>query len=358
MNEQAGRKLSGLEGGIAIFVLTVTFKVSILPALLAQEIGTTAVWVLLLSVLADTGISLMCYAVARKGGVQNLPLPRWVKGIVGVVCAIVCIAKTSLYTYEVGSFAVGLLFDTGNYWVLSLAFLAVAGVLAMRGPRGVARTSIVFCALAGVLVVLTTFFVGQEGEGYHLFPLVRADGLGYGLMKQALWMGDGLVFLWVDMRDLSRKSRVWMPVSWVLSCLAVVGFYLVFFYTFGGSAGYIDHAFARTLMKESPHELGAVDWPIILMWLNAVPVVMGYHLGAAAEGIKQVVSKGKTPLLVGASTLLAGVTFALLFGDKNGTDHVTKPLVAILLWGLTALALLMAISGVLHEKSMQKAGQK
>lgn len=347
------RQMSGLGGGIAVFLLLVTFKLNVLPSLLAKEGIGAVVWATACATAVDIVIGVLCYAVARKGGISCLPMPEWGKRTVGALCALFCLAKVALYTYEVGSFASTFLYDTANFWVLSVGFVVASAVLAIKGAKGIARTSIVFCFLAGVLAVLTAFFVGQEGDGYHLFSLLRGDGLGMGLLKHGLWMGDGIVLLFADMRTVPVKGRRWLPIGWALGAVASIGFALVFVYTFGSAAPYIDHAFARTLMKESPHELGAVDWPIILMWLNAVPAVAAYHLTTAAEGLQALVSKGSHGLWVGIATALSIGLFAGVFVNKNGIEYASDPWCSLVAVVLVSVAVVMATSGVLHEKSSQ-----
>ena len=139
-----------------------------------------------------------------------------------------------------------------------------------------------------------------------------------------------------------------------MGAVAVLTFFVMFFYTFGPAGEYIDHAFARTLMKESPHELGAVDWPVILMWLNAVPLVVAYHLNAAAAGLEITVGKGRHQLWATIATASSIGIFAGMFGNKQGTEYASFWGVSVAVFAIVVLGVIFAISGVLHAKSKKK----
>ena len=108
--------------------------------------------------------------------------------------------------------------------------------------------------------------MGFDGDVQNLYPLARPEPLS-GMVKAFVWFGDPCVFL-LSTKSESKKGKGLVIASYVVSLVVVTGFYLLFAYTYGAALKDVGAAFSRVLLaNRSASEIGALDWPIMTVWL-------------------------------------------------------------------------------------------
>lgn len=311
---------------LLIVVLLAAFRVCLLPALLFERCGESAVYAVLLGFGVDAVVTLSALRVASAGGVSNLDIPAPMRRVVSGLLALLCLFKTVLRTYETVQYCTGELFEQAAPYLLALVLLLTSAVLATRGPVGIARTGLIFVLVSVFLAVLALFFFGFEGYGDNLWGLLRPRGLGDGLLYSMSWVGDGVVLAFADTRGdrrvHGRYGYAWLTMGLLL--LGLAAFYVNFVYCYGSAGRYVQFAFIRLLTNGDPEELGAVDWPVSLIWLMAVPLHLSAQFYAGGEGLRVAFSReGRGGHLWSLLALsFAAAAYRLLFADKDGFARV------------------------------------
>lgn len=285
-------KLTRAETGLTVLGLLTTFRISLLPSLLAQSVGDSAFWVALLTVLGDSVLTFVALWLAAKGGLRALPIPSAVKRVLTGGLALFCWFKVAVYLFEVADYCRSEMFDNATAWPIALILVLCITLLAAKGFRGVARTGMVCAAVSLLLLVLALFFMSFNGFGYNLYPLLRPQSVGKGWWQSLLWCGDGAVLALADIREekptFVRRMR-WSVLAMVMSVVGVGIFYALFVYTFGSSGRYVRYAFARMLMNSTSGELGALDWPIVMIWLISAILLLSVLMYGGCEGMRHTV---------------------------------------------------------------------
>lgn len=321
MLDRQYNRLGGVEVGVLLFILLAAFRVCMMPAMLSDFAGESGFYVLLAGLSVDLVVTGASLAVAAHGGVRRLPVPSVVRRVLCALLFALFLFKIALRTYEVVDYCTGELFDHATPLLLTVVLVLTAAILAAKGFRGLARTSLTYLLLVGLLALLSVFFVSFNGYGYNLWPLLRPRKVGEGILRSMLWLGDGAVFLFADVRhDGVKKGYTWGAIAFLFVLVTAVLFYLGFISTYGSAGRYVRYAFVRLLTGGDPEQLGAVDWPVVLIWLTAVPV----HLGALFYALVFALREAVTPAKEGVSfvyyalgAVLSVLAYLLLFRDKD-----------------------------------------
>lgn len=315
-------RLTRAEVGILTFVLLTAFRICLLPAVISEGAGESCVYVILAGMGVDLAVTFVALKVASMGGLANLHIPALAKRIVGGVLALFFFFKVVVHVYEAVNYCVGELFDQATPLLLAVVFVLTAAILASKGFAGVARTGIMFVPVIAFLAVLSVFFAEFGGYGYNLWVLLRPHDVGKGILYSMLWLGDGALFVFADTRaeGAPRKAYRWGLVAFAVALVTMLAFYLNFVYTYGSAGRYVQYAFVRMLTNGDPEELGAVDWPIMLIWLLSVPLYLASLFYAGTEGVRLVATTREHGgfWVHAVSALAVGLCYYFLFADKDG----------------------------------------
>jgi len=354
--------LTRSEVGILLFLLLSTYRICLLPAILSEAAGESAFYVVLAGLGIDVVVCFAALLVASKGGVEALSMPRPVKRALGGVFAVYFLFKTLVRTYEVVHYCVGDLFEQAMPMLLVVVFVITAGLVASKGFAGIARTGIMILLITVFLVGFAAFYAGFCGYGYNLWVLLRPHDVGKGLLYSSLWLGDGAVLAFADTRTTvkPRSQFAWGAMAVAVVLVGMCFFYLNFIYTYGSAGRYVQYAFVRMLTNGDPEELGAVDWPIMLIWLMSVPLHLASQFYAGSEGVRLLLSRrehGGFIYLAGFAVAVV-VAYYFLFADKDGFAALyrTDALSYVLLGLLGVVVLLGAVA--LRRRPKEQANER
>lgn len=351
------------ESAVLLFLLLVAFRICLYPAAVFAACAESGFYAALAGVVVDVAVGGVALSVAARGGLRYAPIAKVAKVVIGGLLCALLVFKVAVHTYEAVQFCVNDLFDQALPVMLAVVFVVTAALMANHGFTGVARTALLFVLGGAALFVLGLFFATFSGYGYNLWVLLRPNGVGKGMLHSSLWVGDSAVLLLADMRaetDAGKRAR-WFAVSAALAVAAIVGFFVNFVYTYGSAGQNVLFAFSRMLTNGDPEELGAVDWPIMLIWLGAVPLHLAMLLSGAAEGLSvalgnRVVRSRWWPIT--GCAVAAVAAYCALFGTKDGFDNLVQSRwLGWTLWSITAAVGLAALIWVLYTNA-RRAKQK
>ena len=340
-------RMTRAEVAICAFMLLTTFRINRLPSVLAEAAGAGGLWVVLVGIAVDLAVLAASLWTARMGGLGALPLHPIAKRILGGLLGLFCLFKGVFYTQDIVGYCMDNLFNQATVWVLVAVGIVMASLLAVKGFAGIGRTALIFGFLSLALVAVSLVFLEPAGETYNLFALFHPFSFGKGFLKSALWMGDGVLFVFADTRENMRAKRRWLwpVIGTVAAVLSIVLFYIDFLYTYGSAGQYIQYAFARMLVNGAPEVIGAVDWPLMLVWLLMVPPVLGLFFYAACEGARQVCGQHKHKgegAVIGCAVLAVGLYAALFYNKDGALRLVESTAVSTVIWCVLLVVCILA----------------
>ena len=324
-------KITRAEATVGLFFALTAFRWCTLPAQLARVAAESMVYAVLAGFAMDVALALLCLGVSRRGGLAALSLRAPLRKGLALLVGVFCLAKVVFYTTEMVMYATADLFDEAMALPLALALLVVAALMSTKGFAGVGRTALVCGGVGAVLLVLVFIFTSYSGYGYNLWVLLRPHGVGQAFWRSMPWVGDGLLFLLVDTSTSVHSLRDYRPVRWgaALAMLLTTVVLLLSVYTYGSAIADVPYTFARLFVNNIPESLGAVDWPMLLLWL----VLAMVHLAnlfcaatAAIGGLPREGARSHWPIAVAYAVAAAG--YIVLHRDKDALSALSGSLAA------------------------------
>ena len=322
-------KITRAEAAVDLFFALLAFRWCTLPQQLASVAGESLFYAVLAGFALDVVLAALCLGVSRRGGLTALPVRPVLTKALSLAVGAFCLFKVVVYTTEVVMYCTADLFDQAMALPLALLVLVVAALLSTKGFAGVGRTALVCSGVGAVLLVLVFVFTSYSGYGYNLWVLLRPTGVAAAFWRSMPWVGDGLLFLLVDTSSSVHNLRDYRPVRWgaalaMLICTVVLGLSV---YTFGSAIVDVPYTFARLFVNNIPESLGAVDWPMLLLWLVLALVHLGNLFCAAVAAIGGVRSDGRRthwPVVVAFALAAAG--YMVLHDNKDALSGLTQSL--------------------------------
>ncbi len=258
--------------GILLFIFTITAKICFLPSIMYNKTQESAFWVLSIFILLEGILAVFAFFIAKNGGLQSEFLPTWLKKVFAAFLFLLYSFKLLAFAFEASVSATNVLFEKSLTIPLYLLLVIGAGIIGAKGFSGIARTSTLFTWSWLFFFIFNLLFLGIKGSDYNLFPLLRPQNLSEGILTSAVWFGDSSILITVSLKE-SRKERklekAIIPVLFAAAAIVLLLFFIILIYTYGSASGSVENAFARILlMNPNADELGAIDWPIIIIWLS------------------------------------------------------------------------------------------
>lgn len=300
---------------ILLFIFTITAKICFLPSIMYNKTKESSFWVLFIFIILEGILALFAYYIAKNGGLQNEYTPTWLKKTFSLLLFILFGFKLLSFAFEASVSATNVLFDGSLTIPLYLLLVIGAGIIGAKGFSGIARTATLFAWGWLFFFIFNLLFLGIRGSGYNLYPLLRPSSIGEGILTSAVWFGDSSILLTLGIKksEKDRKlEKASIPTLFIASSLILLLFFLLLIYTYGSASGSVENAFARVLlMNPNADELGAIDWPIIIIWLSMAIIQTASLFSASRLAYTELFrGKGKKERL---KTTLFYVFFSALF---------------------------------------------
>lgn len=355
-----GNKMTRYEVAACLFFGMLAYRICLLPSFLASIANESMVYALVIGFVLDSILAYLCLEVARKGGLAALPAPAWARRILAIAVGAVCLLKVAVRVAETVTYCTGELFDEAFALPLAVILLLCVAFLSVRGFRGIGRTALVCSGVAALLLVLTFVFSAYSGYSFNLWVLLRPASVGKAFWSSMLWVGDGIFFLFVDTSDTVHCLRDYRParLSLVAAWAVLVVFCFLMVYTYGSAVADVRYAFSRLFVSRNPESLGAVDWPVLLLWILSALVHMGNLFYASCEGLRFAPApngkRGVLPTVLAFFLALGG--YLLLAKDKDALTDLSKTLWANIVLFAVILSAVSAccIVWLWHKKRAQR----
>lgn len=287
--------LSGSEMGVLLFIVMITFKTCNLPSVLFSEAKESGVWSIIFHLVLDAILLVFALYIASLGGIQSKTIPAPVRKIASALLFVFFLFKFTAFSFEATSSTVSVLFENSLIFPIFIAILISTAFLGGKGFTSVGRTALLLAWLALLLLVFNILFISFDGFGFNLYPILRFEKVTSGMLKEAIWFGEPLILMTADLSPkLDKKQKGFVISSYVVSCVILIGFYLLLIFTYGDVSKSVNNAFSRVLtMNKFSNQLGAVDWPIIALWLGASIIHLSCLFCASRQCYIEVVDRNK-----------------------------------------------------------------
>lgn len=369
MNNDVTTRISGKdvlkapETAVLVFILTLTFKTCNLPSVIFSASGESAIWSILIHTLLDgllLGVSLY---VASKGGMQSKSIPTPVRKVGAFLLFFFFLFKFGAFIYESTDSASKVLFENSLIFPIFAIVLIASAYIGSKGFSGIGRVALVFAWISVFIFIFNLFFVGFDGFAYNLYPVLRFENVPKGILKEAVWFGEPLILMTADLSPkFTKKETGRVILAFVLAVIVLEAFYLLIIYTYGELSNSITNAFARVLtMNKYANELGAVDWPIIIIWLISAIIHTSCLFASCKQCFIEVVTKNSQNEFwqkVVFYALILGlpiIFYFTLFDNVTYTQVIGSTAVGIICLIFSyVIPLIIAISSFIKKKNRQK----
>lgn len=369
MNNDVTTRISGKdvlkapETAVLVFILTLTFKTCNLPSVIFSASGESAIWSILIHTLLDgllLGVSLY---VASKGGIQSKSIPTPVRKVGAFLLFFFFLFKFGAFIYESTDSASKVLFENSLIFPIFAIVLIASAYIGSKGFSGIGRVALVFAWISVFIFIFNLFFVGFDGFAYNLYPVLRFENVPKGILKEAVWFGEPLILMTADLSPkFTKKETGRVILAFVLAVIVLEAFYLLIIYTYGELSNSITNAFARVLtMNKYANELGAVDWPIIIIWLISAIIHTSCLFASCKQCFIEVVTKNSQNEFwqkVVFYALILGlpiIFYFTLFDNVTYTQVIGSTAVGIICLIFSyVIPLIIAISSFIKKKNRQK----
>lgn len=351
------------ETAIILFLLMITFKTCNMPAVLYSAAEESGVWCIIIHAVLDAILTCVSLYVASLGGIQSKNIPKGVRKVAAALLLFFFLFKLSAFIYETTTSSSSVLFENSLIFPIFLAILISTAIIGSSGFTVIGRGSLIFGWLSIFMLVFNLFFVGFDGFGYNLFPALRFENVTKGLIKQAVWFGEPLILMTADLsKKYTKKQNALIGGAFAAASLVLIAFYLLLIYTYGNASKSVNNAFSRVLtMNKYSNELGAVDWPMIILWLIAALIHTSCLFSACKQcyvELVEVEKKGLTAKTIIFYILAIGLPLVFYFTVFDNVLYTTvlgSLPVGIITFALGyALPLVVAIAAFIKVKKIKK----
>ena len=271
---------------VLAFMASVTFKVLMLPRYFAGECGRQSWIAMSLMMLLDTAMFAFVYKIACNGGIRNLDIPLWIKNSAIAIAVAGCLLKAVLFYSECIAYTATALFDEGLWRLIVAGFFPVLAYVAYKGLNVLARTAQVVIWLVGAVIAINVLLADFQGDIETVLPVVPSVRLASACDRYLFWFGDFTPFMFFSVTSSSRKKHAPVFVSLAFLLVFTVGFVIALDSVFGGGSALISFAFGKlAIFNKLSRLLGALDFPVVCVWLLMATVKLSLLLSAACEGL-------------------------------------------------------------------------
>ena len=192
------------QAGSMVFACGIVFKVSSLPGLVAETLGTSVLWLYLFMSAVDIALLAAVFFFARSGAdlIPSVRRTAAYRAVCAVMSAYLCLKGLLYFVYTVIFLTMDLFMGIDIYIVV-LVLAPPVIYIAAKGWRALARISELLAPLLLLLIVTDLVFLQTDADfGRHLPAdlLSPREFFGEGL-RYSLWLGDLFPLLFVRIKN-------------------------------------------------------------------------------------------------------------------------------------------------------------
>ena len=311
---------------VMIFIISITYKIVMLPKYLAMGAPRDFVVGASIAMLIEIAMFGMVVAVISYTNIYDMYAHYWVKVVIALGIIISSMTKLLVLSIETLDYISTMLFQEGRWLFIILTLIPALGYIAYRGANTIARMAEIVIWAVVVSFLFTLFFLKADIHLDNLLPIF--DGgispLVSTYMRHSMWFGDYMSLLVLSVsRRRRRLDKVALPLSLVATYAVTMGFFVLFVAVYGDVAPYIKYAFSNIGIYNSvSNMLGGVDFPIVCVWLLMAIVKLSLLLYSVTYSIGEIVRKkhDKKWRIAIVATVVVAVMLILSFAVDGARD--------------------------------------
>lgn len=292
---------------ILLFVLTVTFKVAALPAMVAASAGSGGFLVYAGLLAADVAGWILTKRYIDLNGTEildNSP-KKWLKTVIMTILTAYFVLKAVLCFSGTVDFVVSYMFENIKVVEAILVLAVPCLYIAVKGIRTMGRVAEIVIVLVMTILVFNLLFIKTDADFGRNLPLFSLSPKEYfaNVSKWSFWFGDFLPLLFVKEKQDGKKRSPWALAA---ACCFVLFTYVLMFAIYGKSLVIVKNAMLKYgVFNHLETYLGRLDWTIIVVWIPMAVITCGAYFWAATESAKRVINN-KTAAEVAIILCIAG----------------------------------------------------
>ena len=329
------------QAGSMVFACGIVFKVSSLPGLVAETLGTSVLWLYLFMSAVDIALLAAVFFFARSGAdlIPSVRRAAAYRAVCAVMSAYLCL-KGLLYFVYIVIFLTMDLFMGIDIYIVVLVLAPPVIYIAAKGWRALARISELLAPLLLLLIVTDLVFLQTDVDlGRHLPAdlLSPREFFGEGL-RYSLWLGDLFPLLFVRIKN-KRLPHILIGSGLAYAVVVTVALLAVAMY--GAALPYVYNMLIRISgFNLLSLEIGRMEWTALFVVVTMAMLGLALLLRGAGEA-----SRRATGTPAPAFILFAAGTVACMFVPTLHTvaDFCYSPAFGYAMFAL-ALALAAAFA--------------
>lgn len=291
---------------ILLFILTFTYKVSRLPPIVAEAVGSSGSLLIFIYMILEVILFLIVYRFILIDGNETLKNTVTYKVLMVVfaanflIKAFIALSGTILFSLE-------LLFENISPYEVILALMIPVTYIAYKGIRVIGRTSEACFPIIALVLLINFIFLKAKLIFSNNLPLLNGS---FGELltdgdKFFMWFGDLTPLIFVKLKS-SRRNYVGlsMAASFLLVMIAIILMYAMY----GPASEYISNFIVKIAgYNQFANKLGRLDWTGMIIWLIMSLLFAATYLWGFAEAVSNIAGKSKPAVFAGASMLLTAL---------------------------------------------------
>lgn len=295
------------------------FKVAMLPSFIAHEAGQDMWLTIGVAMLIDVILLCLIMFIKTRVGVLGYGsvASKVISRCIAVVLAIYFLLQAVVGFEEVVAYLLQSFFDEAERLQIIVPLIVAIAYLSYKGAGAIGRMAEVMVWVLLLNVLVSVAFNNAQIDYTNLLPVMDNDvSVLFSAHKNALWFGDYLPLLFIDVRD-RQKRRYGYIFGGAVAILAVVVFINATFYSqWGELTSNVPNAFQRLSgYNFISSDVGKIDWLNILTWITSCVMKLSLLLLGTKGAINHLLNRDVSKIIAPVSAGIVGL--AIIFFIKD-----------------------------------------
>lgn len=361
LNQKASDRIYPKQFILLIIILSITFKVTMLPQYLAQYAGRSAYIAMAFMLIVELLLIGIIYGVISRGSLMELNIPRPLKNTLIAAIMLSSFIKSCFLTSGTMTYVGVTLFEKGPSLYVFLALIPVVVYMSVKGINLLGRV----CQICFWFIIITFaymfLFAQVDYVWTNLTPLNFGDAI-VACDKHIFWFGDFTPLLLASLTKSGKSSKVATMGGLGFMVAAPILLMIVFTSNFGGGAIYVPNAFGKlAIYNRISIMLGTVDFPTVCTWIIMSILKISITLTGLIRGMEYFFGSKWWLNIAVVIALWAATVFGLrdLYINYSYSTSVIRYVVAAIEFGAPMIAYIaLRIFDKDHEQNSSTAERR
>ncbi len=360
------REISLKQYACLLFMLAVSVKVFMLPALMLRITGKTALIVMFIFILLELFGVFVTALLIRKNPRKTIFMlindffGKVISKIIIAFFGLFLLAKCVLIISEIKMFFTVTMYEEIIWPIMILPLIAVLFSIARKRLRGLGRTAEILAPIVIICTLILFTLLVEESELTRLLPVLE-DGFSpviKGLLAFPMWFGNGFILLlFVGKTKNSEKVVKVSLISYSIASVLVLAFTAMLCSTYANIGSLIDYGNNVSNMTQfslSSQDYGRFDLLFFCAWMFSVIITLAVSFAFFTRSA-QVVTGGKRNIVVLVCCVIIYIISSFILSNEN-VVYIT--MTGAVKYFLTPLPALIPIVLLLKRKKKRNEEEK